>query len=590
MTNAPQSFRFSIFIFTLLLFVASCSAIQGGLGTTSVGNSTSATVGQIRSLTLTQVAGGASRILVDELIYTYLETILNAQVSVTVDGVAAYANRDGEDFYQTEASSGFAGLAIPIEGVTAGGVVDVTLVAADFFTFRYRGTLSGESDTYAYLVSDFEGGGWATLPSDYPLYDAELGYFTTSFYDAVFASDGKILVGGMSVLSQDADFAFNYLFTRFDADGGVDTTFAGESGYVWVSGSGYRMDMEAFFDGDEKLVILSGVSQDVGYRLSVCRLTSDGFDSEFGEADGCTAVGNLTYEEGSKMAPTPNGGVIVASWDLNAATFSLRRLDAAGAFDANYGVDGEALPPDGFTVGGGTSLADGSVIQDMIVDASGRMVIAVAIDSSISFIRYDAAGLVDTTFGTNGVLELDLEEAGVWALEMDSQGRILIAGDHSTRSGVASGGTYAYFARVTSSGTFDTSFGASGSGVVTEDYDQLAEVIPSRIAFDSQNRIVVAGQGLSSQVVWRLEDNGAFDTSFGTMGVVAYFDTCMKSSSAPAAILIDADDIIVVGGYSAGMAKLDGTTGAVDTSFGGSVSDETCAEVPDDTEAVFDPI
>ena len=140
--------------------------------------------------------------------------------------------------------------------------------------------------------------------------------------------------------------------------------------------------------------------------------------------------------------------------------------------------------------------------------------------------RLNSNGSLDTTFnsssGANG---------GVYAIAVQSDGKILIGGEFTAYAGTTRQG----IARLNSNGSLDTTFDSS-SGV---DYVVIA------IAVQSDGKILIGGQfstyaGTTRQSVARLNSNGSLDTTF---------DSSSGANNAVVAIAVQSDGKILIGGW-----------------------------------------
>ena len=158
-----------------------------------------------------------------------------------------------------------------------------------------------------------------------------------------------------------------------------------------------------------------------------------------------------------------------------------------------------------------------------VIDSSGRIIVAGVqtdqlddgIVQHIAPSRYSPSGVLDTTFGTNGVtvVTFGTRFENFQSLAIDSNGNILVAGIHGNHSIKVSryfGGT------APTAGTIDMSFGTAGTlavGVVPADFQAAI-----RVAADG-DKVVVAGttSGLDLTAdfyVMRYTSTGAADPSF----------------------------------------------------------------------------
>ena len=191
---------------------------------------------------------------------------------------------------------------------------------------------------------------------------------------------------------------------------------------------------------------------------------------------------------------------------------------APGALDASFGQGGTVV----------TFLStEGSAAHALVLQADGKLV-AVGFNTppetpnsyrQIALVRYDRDGSLDTSFGSDGVVETSIEggyaEANAAVLQPD--GKIVVAGDYQ----MAAGGSEFALARYTSDGSLDPSFGTDGI-VRTQVEDVSSKAFG--VALQPDGKIVAGGEATSStgsgSAVVRYLPDGSLDTSFGNSGIV----------------------------------------------------------------------
>jgi uncharacterized delta-60 repeat protein len=158
----------------------------------------------------------------------------------------------------------------------------------------------------------------------------------------------------------------------------------------------------------------------------------------------------------------------------------------AGVLDTSFGTSGVAT----------TDLGDGFYgANGLAMDSSGNVLVATS-DTSVSnagdfmVVRFTSAGVFDTTFGFYGVARTDFwggaDRPSDLVVLPDSS--ILVGG--STVQPTDAGGAYEFaFARYTSAGVLDSTFGSGGrySGELGNDFLGMA--------LTAQGEIVVDGLG-----------------------------------------------------------------------------------------------
>jgi uncharacterized delta-60 repeat protein len=199
------------------------------------------------------------------------------------------------------------------------------------------------------------------------------------------------------------------------------------------------------------------------------------------------------------------------------------------------------------------------VAQGVAIQGDGKIVVA-GYTSTLSntpvhtaVVRYDANGILDTSFGGSGKIITAVSaslDSGT-SVAVQSDGKIVVAG-------ASSNGSNSDFAmlRYHSNGTLDTSF--NGSGIVTTDLGSNEDNARSLI-LQTDGKIVAAGyysNGSNRDFAWvRYNNNGSLDTSMNGTGIIT---TAIGSGGDDAVgVAVQADGKIVVVGYSFNGSNLD---------------------------------
>jgi uncharacterized delta-60 repeat protein len=169
--------------------------------------------------------------------------------------------------------------------------------------------------------------------------------------------------------------------------------------------------------------------------------------------------------------------------------------------------------------------------------------------SEFTVARYDKDGLLDTGFGSGGVVLTGLgpDNDGVAeAVALQPNGQIIVAGYAGTV-----GSQIIALARYNPDGSLDTSFG--NGGTVVTPFEASAMARAAAVAPDGT--IIVAGSVQPSAaftttdfMVARYNANGSLDTAFGSGGLV---DTSLGDFDAAAnALVVEPDGTIVAAGHT----------------------------------------
>ena len=338
--------------------------------------------------------------------------------------------------------------------------------------------------------------------------------------------DGAVLVGGTFTTLQPAGSGAGvarHNYARINADGSLDLNFNPDLNGA-VSSMVVRPDGSLLVGGRFNAIQLSGSIIVGGSFANVGGVPARNLASL--NDDGSV---NTTFQprpDGAINAVLvqPDGRMIVGGAFTNiagAARNRLARFTADGTLDTGFNpnaggtVNSLALLPDGKVVVGGSFATIGGqsrnnlarLSSDGTVDASfaGPAPSAGAIESVVGLaVERDGRVLVLTQVRATGTLGFRLTRlnsdgsssslspivlsggSGPASMALDAEGRILLAGGFTAAnvSGVSGGGNFSrpYLARLTASGTLDSSFNPAPNGPVTA------------VALQSDGRVVAGGR------------------------------------------------------------------------------------------------
>jgi uncharacterized delta-60 repeat protein len=273
----------------------------------------------------------------------------------------------------------------------------------------------------------------------------------------------------------------------------------------------------------------------------------------------------------------------------------------AGSLDKQFGKASDGIVSLSLGIGNDSAKA-------MAVQADGKIIVAGTSTSTggstsnIVIERFNNDGTPDETFGTKGLVNLDLDTPlstssdDAKAVAIQADGKIVVAGN-STPTG---GSSNVVLARLDKNGKLDATFGADGNadgtpdGVVQVSFGNGDDAVDA-IAIQQDGKIVVAGDttsntgGSQNMMVARLNIDGTPDKTFGADsgadgtpdGVVSI--SLGDGNDEAKAVAIQADGRIVIAGNTVGadntsnivVARLN-SDGTLDTTnFGVGNADNT---------------
>jgi uncharacterized delta-60 repeat protein len=223
-----------------------------------------------------------------------------------------------------------------------------------------------------------------------------------------------------------------------------------------------------------------------------------------------------------------------------------------GSIDNSFGTNGRATAwsaGDDVTTNSVSLQADGKIVFAGHGDYCNQIVCGM---DNILIGRFTSQGVIDSTFGTNGQVRAG-ELFGAYIMLSLGQhvfvlpnGKILVAGRILDQQG----GGDVFVLRLNSNGTPDPTFGSSGDGIARlGNYGDLTDmrVEPSGAIYLTGTRFDYADtSNIGDGFVFKLTSSGTWDNSFGTQGQA--FVNAAKFDY-PMALSIRQDGKIVLGGY-----------------------------------------
>jgi len=376
-------------------------------------------------------------------------------------------------------------------------------------------------------------------------------------YSAAIQSDGKIVVAGASFNNgQGSSFAV----ARYDTNGVLDNTFGG-NGTVriqinGVSGSDDK-GSSVVIQPDGKIVV-GGTSNSA---FAVARLNANGtLDNTFGvNGTARTTIygGDGTYDGSRAVAIQPDGKIVLAgssySFFGGGNAFAIARYDINGVIDSTFGGNGTIRLP----VGGYGPNAIGSSIA---IQSDGRIVVVGEFNNDdgegymLAVYRYNANGILDSSFGTNGIVKnkIDGGNAGEdkgFSVAMQPDGKIVVGGTSKSSIG------YAFAAaRYDTTGKLDSMFGTNGTVRISINDGDVTDDEATSVLMQQDGKIVMAGYSADSSIsafaVARLDTTGTIDSSFGLSGIVRTEINRGYGNDEARSVAIQTEGKIIVAGTS----------------------------------------
>lgn len=242
------------------------------------------------------------------------------------------------------------------------------------------------------------------------------------------------------------------------------------------------------------------------------------------------------------MVIQPDGKILVAGYtsDMITDEFCLLRFNTDGSLDVGFGVSGIVI----------TSFPFTSVASDIALQLDGKIVVAghtwSGTNNVFALARYHSDGVLDTTFGSSGLVTSSFPGKGAIArsLKIQSDGKIVAAGHIYT---LETDWDEFALSRFNLDGTLDTTFGSEGQ--VTTSFGVSTKNWINEIQIQNDGRIVAGGFSNDVFALARYLPNGNLDSTFGESGLKTTFIPG-TTQGVINAIVLKSDGSIFAGGFS----------------------------------------
>jgi uncharacterized delta-60 repeat protein len=233
--------------------------------------------------------------------------------------------------------------------------------------------------------------------------------------------------------------------------------------------------------------------------------------TDFGDQTGSSNVASA-----NAVTIQSNGKIVVGGGVPSHTGFpvpAVARYNTNGSLDTTFGTGGMVAI---------SSLED-APFTAITLQTNGEIV-AVAGGFTAYVVRYTSAGVLDSTFGTGGIVTLSqINGPSASGVLVQPDGKILVA-------------DRALF-RLLSDGQFDTSFGTGGTA-------RTAGYPATGLALLPNGKILVASSFAGSGFISQYDANGSLDTTFGIGGQLA------SPGTAAGLVLLGTGDFLAAGGLT----------------------------------------
>lgn len=310
-------------------------------------------------------------------------------------------------------------------------------------------------------------------------------------FSGVIQPDGKIIAAGYTRTAANYDFAM----VRFNPDGTRDLSF-GTNGIVTTDWAGNEKANKILLQGDGKILLVGYVSSVDDIDMAVARYNADGSLDQSFASNGVAQIDfqNNYFWQAARAACLQNDGkIVLAGYTdvLNEATqsfdsrFGLLRLNTSGVLDTTFGVDGILIS----AFGAHDVAIDVAETEDGKLLVLGSSKLSKGGTDDFLLARYLANGTIDNSFGNAGATRMSFDNSDDIPCKLIIQSdQKLLVGGYTARN---NGSTLDFaLARLTAAGVLDNTFGTSGK-VITDffgDWD-----FAGSMAVQKNGKIIMAG-------------------------------------------------------------------------------------------------
>jgi uncharacterized delta-60 repeat protein len=296
-------------------------------------------------------------------------------------------------------------------------------------------------------------------------------------------------------------------------------------------------------------IIVTGENGTFSY-LKRFKVNGD-IDSTFGFL-GTVANTDMTFVSTSEnIIIQPDGKILVLgrAYMNTTSRFCVARYTSYGALDGTFGVNGTCVididPSFQEYAGAFCLLSDGKIII-----AGASSIVSLTSEKDMQIVRLKNNGSIDSSFGANGVLYVDINDEDNWAesIAMFPDGKIAILGITYNMENDPS-----YFdcaiIKMNSDGLLDSSFDGDGKTIIDI---PITTTMPfnSRVLSDGKLLIMhtIIGNSEGFLGVIKVNFDGSLDLNFGINGIATDdFAVGYSVSYANAMDLTSNDKIIIAG-------------------------------------------
>lgn len=307
----------------------------------------------------------------------------------------------------------------------------------------------------------------------------------------------------------------------------LDATY-GTNGYTLGSLTGNHHDANTIrINADQTAILLGSDWTNDHYTSYLSKYTTNGtLDNTFGINGIVRFTDNSNLENYFlTMELQSDGKILVGGYneDINTEekTYYVKRYLTNGVIDSAFGTNGYAE-----IFHANTSLSAAFIAQ-MSIQNDGKILVCSEASSNSALTRLNANGGVDSTFGTNGIVDIDVATTNGLSyrnVQTLSNGNIILGAYVAYSTPTATINEIRTY-RLNSNGTLDNTYGTAGKYVFSLSNKFLGVY---SMVLQSDNKALIGGfvyedgNDTTQMLVLRLNTDGTLDNTFNTQGYVEY--------------------------------------------------------------------
>ena len=276
------------------------------------------------------------------------------------------------------------------------------------------------------------------------------------------------------------------------------------------------------------------------FSYVVCGQLAGSLDSTFNSIGKQTLSIDGIEERAYEVALQSDGKIVVAGSSHNGShkVFAVVRFESDGVLDTSFGMNGIVT----------TALSGGNdTPSDIAIQGDGKILVVgrVTTGTDVDFgtVRYNSNGTLDTSFSMGGIKIDSISSSNdfPYSILLTNSDKILIAG--GSGSGIRKFTIVGY----DEFGETDSTFGINGISLLNIGGSSTIK----DMKYQSDGKIVASG---ITNSIWpdfavsRFFPNGAIDSTFGTNGIVIY--DVLATLASVNSLVVQQDGKILVGGFA----------------------------------------